>query len=94
MVCCDDVIMGENMNTIMKSTESLLEASREVGLEVTEKKGLKFNGAHQLLVCANDVHIVGKNISTVMKNICQKLVEGVGIEVNTKKNKYMLMSHH
>jgi hypothetical protein len=55
---------------------------------------LKLNGTHQLLVYADDVHLVGDNIDT-LKKIEQTLIDAsmeVGLEVNTEKTKYMLLS--
>jgi hypothetical protein len=33
-----------------------------------KQEGLKFNGTHQLLACADDINIVGENIDTLNKN--------------------------
>jgi hypothetical protein len=51
---------------------------------------LKLNGTHQLLFYAD-----GENINTLKKNI-QTLIDSskeVGLEINTKKTKCMLLSH-
>jgi hypothetical protein len=58
--------------------------------------GLKLNGTHQLLAYACDVNLLGDNIDTI-KKITETLIDAskeVGLEVNAKKTKYMLLSHH
>jgi hypothetical protein len=58
--------------------------------------GLKLNGTHQLLVYAADVTLLGDIINTMKKNnetIIHASKE-VGLEVNTEKTKYMLLSRH
>jgi hypothetical protein len=58
--------------------------------------GLKLNGTHQLLVYADDVNLLGDNVDATKKNM-ETLIHAskeVGLEVNTEKTKYMLLSRH
>jgi hypothetical protein len=55
---------------------------------------LKLNGTHQLLVYADDVNLLGDHIDTTKRNT-EALIDAtkeVGLEVNTEKTKYMLLS--
>jgi hypothetical protein len=58
----------------------------------TRKEGLY--GTHQLLACADDVNIVGKNIDTIWKSAkaLSDAIKEVGLEVNPEKTKYVLVS--
>jgi cellobiose-specific phosphotransferase system component IIB len=85
---CEDLKQGDGLLPLL--FDSALEY---VIRKVQENQvGLKLNETHQLLVYAHDVTLLGDDISTMMKNI-EALIEKVGLEVNTKKTKYMLMSH-
>ena len=55
---------------------------------------MKLNSTHQLLVCADDVNILGGSIRTVNENAEALVVatKEIGIEVNADKTKYMVMS--
>jgi hypothetical protein len=51
--------------------------------------GLKLNGTHQLLAYADDVNLLGDNITTINKNT-ETLIDAckeVGLEVNVEKTK-------
>jgi hypothetical protein len=59
---------------------------------------LKFNGAHKVLVCADDVNLLGYNIRYYKKNT-ETLIDSsknVRLEVNVEKTLrlYMLLSRH
>jgi hypothetical protein len=55
---------------------------------------LKLDDTHDLLVYADDVNVLGGIIHTIKKNR-EALVgasNGIGLEVNAEKTKYMVMS--
>jgi hypothetical protein len=59
--------------------------------------GLKLNGTHQLMVCADDVNLPGDNMDTTKKNTKSLFdaSEEVGLEVRQRKvSTYMLLSRH
>jgi hypothetical protein len=58
--------------------------------------GLKLNGTLKLLFYAGDMNLLGDNVNT-RKKATETLIDfskEVGLEVNTEKTKYMLLSHH
>ena len=53
------------------------------------------NGIHQLLVYADDVNMLGKNLQTIRENteILIKASKDIGLKVYSIKTKYMITSH-
>jgi hypothetical protein len=57
---------------------------------------LKLNGTHPLLIYADDVNLLRDNINT-RKESTEPLIDAskdVGLEVNTEKARYVLISPH
>jgi hypothetical protein len=58
LACADDVnLLGDNIDTVSKNTEPLIDASKEVGLEVNIKK-TKLPECRSKLGLKNTKHIV------------------------------------
>jgi hypothetical protein len=54
------------------------------------------NGTYQQLIYVDDVNLLGDNMDTIKKNT-ETLIDAskeVGLEVNTEKTEYMLLSLH
>jgi hypothetical protein len=58
--------------------------------------GLKLNWAFQLLVYVDNMNLLGDNIDTIKKDVETVIDDSkeIGLEVNAKKPKYMLLSRH
>jgi hypothetical protein len=65
--------------------------------KIEEKQmGMKLNGAHQILVYADDINLLGDNINTKQKNtgVLIGASKKIGLEVKAERTKYMLMLRH
>jgi hypothetical protein len=73
----------------------LIKFSLEYAIRKVQKNqmGLKLNGTHQLLACADDVNLLGDTIKKNTETLIAPSKE-VGVKVNAEKSKYMLLPHH
>jgi hypothetical protein len=57
---------------------------------------LEINGTYHLLVYTGDVNVLEQNINAIMKNTetVWEVSREVGLEVNTERTEYMVVSRH
>jgi hypothetical protein len=90
------------VQNVLKQGVTLLPLLFNFALEYSIRKfqanqvDLELNGAHQLLVYAVDINLLGDSVNTIRKNT-KTLFEAsgdVGLKIKAEKTKYMIMFHH
>ena len=103
---CSRVRVGKNLSDMfpirdgLKQGDALLQLLFNFAVEYAIRRiqfnqfGLKLNGTHQLLVCADDVNVLGRIVHAIKENVETLIVASkeTGLEVNADTTTYMVMS--
>jgi hypothetical protein len=84
----------------MKQGDALSPLLFNVALEYAARKvqdnhfGLKLNAAHQLLVYADDINLLGDSTNAIKEHRNPEASRDIDLDINAEKTKYMIMSRH
>jgi hypothetical protein len=90
------------LSKLSKTSRCSITTSFNFALKYANRKvqegqaGLKFKGTHHLRTYADNVNLLGDIIETIKKNT-ETLIDannGVGLEINLEKTKYVFVSRH